>query len=110
VAEAVRHARAGLGPTLVEALTYRVRGHFAGDDAPYRPAEEVEAWRERDPIRRLEEHLARAGLLAPEVAQAVWSTARAEVEQARRAAQTHPDIEPTDLGLDQLFASPVEGS
>jgi len=110
VAEAVRRARAGRGPTLVEALTYRVRGHFAGDGAPYRPADEAEAWRERDPIRRLEEQLAQAGLLGPKDAQAVWATARAEVEEARRAAQAHPEIQPTDLGLDQLFATPVEGS
>ena len=49
-AEAVSRARAGDGPTLIECKTYRIRGHFEGDDAIYRCKEEVEAARKNDPI------------------------------------------------------------
>lgn len=49
-AEAVARARRGDGPTLIECKTYRIRGHFEGDDAYYRSKEEVQAARERDPI------------------------------------------------------------
>lgn len=57
--EAVESARAGGGPTLIEALTYRYGPHATADDARlYRPAEEEEMWRRRDPIRRLERFLA----------------------------------------------------
>ncbi|GAA4164698.1 thiamine pyrophosphate-dependent dehydrogenase E1 component subunit alpha [Phytohabitans flavus] len=59
LAEAVARARAGDGPTLVEAKTYRFAGHSRADQATYRPAGELELWRERDPLT-----LARAELLA----------------------------------------------
>jgi len=58
LAEAVARARAGDGPTLVEAKTYRFAGHSRADQATYRPAGELERWRERDPLA-----LARAELL-----------------------------------------------
>ena len=59
VGDAVAAARAGQGPSLVEAQTYRLKGHSAADGAKYRPAEEVARWRERDPLL-----LARAALTA----------------------------------------------
>lgn len=49
-AEAAERARNGEGPTLIEAKTYRHKGHFEGDMARYRPQEEVESWMERDPL------------------------------------------------------------
>lgn len=104
---AVRRARAGLGPTLIEAETFRVRGHYAADSQAYRLAAEVEEWKGRDPIQRLEERLGAAGLLSNGDAQAVWTAAREEVASAMAAAKQHPDILPTDLGLDELFATPV---
>jgi pyruvate dehydrogenase E1 component alpha subunit len=48
--EAVTRARAGHGPTLIEATTYRLCGHMFGDQQTYRPAKEVEEWRTRDPL------------------------------------------------------------
>ncbi|MCD4853426.1 thiamine pyrophosphate-dependent dehydrogenase E1 component subunit alpha [Arthrobacter sp. AK01] len=49
-AEAADRARNGMGPTLIEAKTYRHKGHFEGDMARYRPKEEVESWMKRDPL------------------------------------------------------------
>jgi TPP-dependent pyruvate/acetoin dehydrogenase alpha subunit len=107
VQEAVRRARAGLGPTLLEAETFRMRGHFAADPAAYRSSAEVEEWKGRDPIQALEARLATVGALSDEGARAVWTAARAAVQTARAAAQGHPDILPTDLGLDEVFATPL---
>lgn len=107
VQEAVRRARAGLGPTLIEAETFRMRGHYAADSAPYRSATEVEEWKGRDPIRRLEGRLAEAGILLADDALNVWETARREVGAAKAAAQQDPEILPTDLGLDEMFATPL---
>jgi TPP-dependent pyruvate/acetoin dehydrogenase alpha subunit len=107
VQEAARKARAGLGPTLIEAETFRMRGHYAADTQAYRSAGEVEGWKSRDPIQRLEERLRVASVLSEEEARAVWTAAREEVASAKTAASEHPDILPTDLGLNDMFATPV---
>ncbi|MDQ6905974.1 MAG: thiamine pyrophosphate-dependent dehydrogenase E1 component subunit alpha [Chloroflexota bacterium] len=61
--EAVRRARAGNGPTLLECKTYRTRPHSEGmRDAGYRTQDEVESWRARDPIPRLRDHLLSEGI------------------------------------------------
>lgn len=59
-AEAVARARRGDGPTLIEAKTYRMAGFSTSDQGGYQPAEEMAAWRERDPIARLRAELAGA--------------------------------------------------
>jgi pyruvate dehydrogenase E1 component alpha subunit len=64
VRQAARRAREGGGPTLVEAVTYRLDAHTNADDATrYRDAAEVEFWRRRDPVDRMERHLRERGLL-----------------------------------------------
>jgi pyruvate dehydrogenase E1 component alpha subunit len=55
--EAVARARKGQGPSLIECKTYRWRGHFEGDPTVYRPEGELEAWKKKDPIPRLEKYL-----------------------------------------------------
>jgi acetoin:2,6-dichlorophenolindophenol oxidoreductase subunit alpha len=61
VGNAVTAARSGQGPSLIEAQTYRLKGHSAADGAAYRPAEEVARWRERDPLLRARAALTAAG-------------------------------------------------
>jgi pyruvate dehydrogenase E1 component alpha subunit len=61
--EAVKRARQGQGPTLIECKTYRYRGHFEGDPTPYRTNEEVEEWKKKDPIPRLEKHMLENGVM-----------------------------------------------
>jgi pyruvate dehydrogenase E1 component alpha subunit len=56
-AEAIRRARQGKGPSLIECKTYRHRGHFEGDPCAYRDDAEVQEWKEKDPIPRLERKL-----------------------------------------------------
>ncbi len=57
VNEAVARARKGQGPTLIECKTYRWRGHFEGDPTVYRPVEELEQWKKKDPIPRVEKYI-----------------------------------------------------
>ena len=60
---AIERARSGRGPSLVEALTYRIGAHTTADDPRrYQPAEEIDEWRERDPLPRLRRYLERRGL------------------------------------------------
>ncbi len=62
--EAVKRARAGDGPTLVECVTYRLKVHTTADDpSRYRDEEEVERWKERDPIPRFRRYLEKKGIL-----------------------------------------------
>jgi pyruvate dehydrogenase E1 component alpha subunit len=60
---AVARARSGDGPTLLEIRTYRYRGHSMSDPAKYRTKEEVEAYREQDPIEQLKNQMMAQGLL-----------------------------------------------
>lgn len=103
---AVEDARAGGGPWLVEAHTYRLGPHTSADDpSRYRPAEEAEHWRRRDPITRLESALRERGVLTPEDADA--ATAEAEAYAADVRARLAEDPEPAPLALfDHVFASP----
>jgi TPP-dependent pyruvate/acetoin dehydrogenase alpha subunit len=107
VQEAVRRARAGLGPTLIEAETFRMGGHIASDTTAYRLTAEVEEWKDRDPIFRLEERLVAARVISDEDVRTVWAAARTEVEEAKVVAQQQPDILPADLGFDEVFSTPV---
>ena len=61
---ALAHARAGKGPAYIEAVTYRMGPHTTADDPTrYRPQTELDEWRRRDPISRLEAHLRELGEL-----------------------------------------------
>ncbi|MGE3919823.1 MAG: pyruvate dehydrogenase (acetyl-transferring) E1 component subunit alpha [Gammaproteobacteria bacterium] len=83
VEKAFAKARAGEGPTLIEAITYRLCDHTTADDAKrYRPSEEVEkAWQE-EPLIRLRKYLQNAGVLTAEQDEAITAECQAEVEQA----------------------------
>jgi TPP-dependent pyruvate/acetoin dehydrogenase alpha subunit len=79
---AVARARDGGGPTIVECLTYRLRGHYVGDPAAYRKAGEVAEWRDKDPVRRFTALLQQRGTLAANEVEAIEAAARARVEDA----------------------------
>lgn len=91
VAIALRRARAGEGPTLIEAKTYRFRGHSRTDPGTYRPREEIDHWAARDPIRLLGGALAHDGVLSADEQQALRERVQDEVDaSAERAAQAPP--------------------
>ncbi|MBI2939218.1 MAG: pyruvate dehydrogenase (acetyl-transferring) E1 component subunit alpha [Chloroflexi bacterium] len=97
VTRAVRLAREQHEPSLVEALTYRYRGHSMADPARYRPQEEVNVWLARDPIVTFRQQLEQAGLMRPEEADAIERNAQALVDEAAQFAEASPAPEPTDL-------------
>jgi acetoin:2,6-dichlorophenolindophenol oxidoreductase subunit alpha len=87
---AVDRARAGEGPTLIEAHTYRQVGHSRSDPAAYRPPGELERWLARDPIALFAAELERRGVAAEQV-QGVRAEAQALVREALDRAKTWPE-------------------
>jgi len=90
VAAAAARARSGNGPTLVECLTYRWRGHSRSDRQLYRTREEVKQWREKDPILRFADKLIAAKLLTEEEQEAIKDKAIQSIEQALVYAEASP--------------------
>jgi acetoin:2,6-dichlorophenolindophenol oxidoreductase subunit alpha len=101
--EAVDRARSGGGPTLIEAKTYRWRGHSKSDRNLYRTQQEIEEWKTRDPITRLQRRLLELELIdEPEIA-AIQDEARAAIEAAVEFARSSPDPDPAGLE-DEVYA------
>lgn len=98
--QAVKRARSGDGPTLVETLTYRIGAHTTADDPTrYRDPAEVEAWRARDPIARFQRFLIKRGLLTEEQVQQIITDLEEEINEAVRQAEAMPPMTP-----DSFFA------
>jgi pyruvate dehydrogenase E1 component alpha subunit len=91
VAEGVRRAREEQRPTIVEAFTYRYRGHSAADPEVYREREEVEEWRQRDPIESFARRCVEAGVLGEREVQEVRDKAEATVTEAVEFADASPE-------------------
>ena len=102
ISEAAARARAGEGPTLIEAMTYRQKGHSRADPGRYRPDGELEHWLERDPIL-----LHERALLADGAGQAqldeIRAAAEQAVEEALERAQAYPDPDP-ETRLEHVWA------
>ena len=88
--EAVATARAGRGPTLIEAITYRWKGHSKSDQNLYRTREEIESWRQRDPLDRFEQAILEAKTLDEDEIKQVRDQARDAVRDAVRTGQSGP--------------------
>lgn len=100
---ALQRAREGGGPTLVEAYTYRMGAHTTTDDPTrYRVSDEVEHWKLRDPIARVEAYLRRGGLADEAFFAQVADEAEALGERMRAGCKALPDPQPTDL-FDEVF-------
>ncbi|MFJ8232552.1 pyruvate dehydrogenase (acetyl-transferring) E1 component subunit alpha [Streptomyces sp. NPDC094448] len=98
LSEAMERARSGGGPTLVEAVTYRMDAHTNADDATrYRGDAEVEAWREHDPILLLERELTARGLLDDGHRRTVADGAEAMAARLRERMNADPVLDPMDL-------------
>ncbi|MFD3496880.1 thiamine pyrophosphate-dependent enzyme [Streptomyces sp. NPDC058676] len=107
LATAVEDARAGGGPWLIEAHTYRVGPHTSADDpSRYRTAAEAEHWRGRDPIVRLEAALRERGLLTDVDVKAAADEAEAYAADVRDRVAVAPDLAPLAL-FDHVFSSPT---
>ena len=99
---AIQKARRGDGPTLIEAKTYRLKGHFVGDPQKYRDPQDVEVrWRD-EPIGRFERYLAEQQVLSGEERRAVWVRYEAEMDEAIRFAEDSPYPQPLEALTDFL--------
>jgi 2-oxoisovalerate dehydrogenase E1 component alpha subunit len=102
--EAVERARRGEGPTLIEAKTYRLTAHSSDDDdRRYREREEIEGWRQKDPIVRFERYLEENGLLDEEKQEEMADRIKAEVEEAVEYAEDAPFADPEE-SLERVYA------
>ncbi|MFF3502224.1 pyruvate dehydrogenase (acetyl-transferring) E1 component subunit alpha [Streptomyces sp. NPDC003247] len=107
LSDAVRHARAGGGPTLVEAVTYRIDAHTNADDATrYRGDAEIETWREHDPILLLEHELTARGLLDEREKRAARDAAEALAADLRARMHRDATLDPMDL-FAHVYAEPT---
>jgi acetoin:2,6-dichlorophenolindophenol oxidoreductase subunit alpha len=102
VSEAAARARGGEGPTLIEAMTYRHKGHSRTDPATYRPEEEVEEWLARDPIPALEKVLVDAGAPEARVGE-IREAAESKVEEHLQRALEWSDPSP-EARFDHVYA------
>jgi 2-oxoisovalerate dehydrogenase E1 component alpha subunit len=101
-------AAAGLGPTLVECVTYRMEGHSTSDDPrAYRPAELVEPWRRKDPILRLRAHVLQRGLLDEQAEARLRDDVKEKVLAAIREAERHPPKPPLETMFEGVYAEPL---
>lgn len=105
--EAVEHARSGQGPILVEAITYRYRGHSMSDPATYRTREEVEEWRKgRDPIARLQVRMIQQGLATEEYFKEKDKEIKKRVAEIAKQAEAMPLPPPEELYTD-VYRKPI---
>ncbi|HLI34035.1 MAG TPA: thiamine pyrophosphate-dependent dehydrogenase E1 component subunit alpha [Terriglobia bacterium] len=101
--QAVQRARRGEGPTLMECLTYRWFGHHEGDPGTsYRSREEVEMWKQRDPVRRLREQALASGWAEPGDFERIDEEVRSLIEDAAQFALASPQPKAA-TALDQVF-------
>jgi pyruvate dehydrogenase E1 component alpha subunit len=91
VSSAAQHARGGQGPTLVETLTYRWRGHSRSDRQLYRTREEVKEWQRRDPIPRFAAQLRQFGFLSEGQEETFRQRAFQRIEDALAFAEASPE-------------------
>ncbi len=87
---AAERARSGRGPTFVEGKTYRFRGHYEGDPMVYRTKEEMESWRQRDPIDTFRSKLLQAELVTEESLREIKSEVQATLDEAVQFAADSP--------------------
>lgn len=105
--EAIDRARRGEGPSLVECKTYRYHGHAEGEEAfgwtGYRTSEEIEEWKKRDPIIKMENAFKSRNILDDKKIKDIWDEVRNEIEEAIKFAKESPLPEPEDA-IKNLYA------
>ncbi len=103
---AVDRARSGGGPTLIEGVTYRIEAHTNSDDPTrYRQARDVEHWKRRDPIERLEKYLVSEGALTEATRAEITDAAEELAARTRDVMTTEAELDPLEL-FDHVYARP----
>ncbi|MFQ5926701.1 MAG: thiamine pyrophosphate-dependent dehydrogenase E1 component subunit alpha [Terriglobia bacterium] len=102
--QAIARARAGAGPTLIECKTYRWYGHSEIDPAKYRPKEEVEQWKQRDPLAHFEKFLTEQKILTEDKKRKTAEAVKKEIDAAVAFAEKTP-YPPPEEALNDVYAS-----
>lgn len=100
---AVRKAREDREPRFIEAITYRFRGHSVADPGTYRTKEEVEEWRKRDPIPRMESYLKENDMITDDEIRTIGSEVDSRIEEAVDFAESSP-FPPPDSLYEDVYA------
>ena len=109
VRDAVNKARVGKGPTLIECVTYRLQHHTTADDwTKYRSSEEVEKWKQKDPIMRLRKYMEDEGIWDGSYEKKVLDDAKAKVSEATRKFESVPPLTPLDMFTNVYAELPPE--
>jgi TPP-dependent pyruvate/acetoin dehydrogenase alpha subunit len=108
VQEAVARARAGEGPTLIDAVTYRISGHYSADPNDYQPKDERAFWLKKDPLLLLKARLTAQGIMTDAQLTEIEKAAEAEITEAIAQAQADPDPGLEVLGPDDLYSPVLE--
>ena len=104
---ALRRARRGDGPTLIECKTYRYLAHTSDDDdRTYRTPQEVEAWRKKDPLQKMQQYLIEQRLLSERDEDELESEIVAEIDRALADAEAAPQSRPQDA-FTKVYAKPL---
>jgi len=88
---AVDRARNGGGPSFIECMTYRFKGHYIGDPGTYRTRKELEAWRKKDPIEQLKRSLKKNKILSPKEIRKIEAEAAAKIKDAEQFSLESPE-------------------
>jgi 2-oxoisovalerate dehydrogenase E1 component len=109
VHKAMTRARSGKGPSLIEAVVYRLTPHSSDDDdRRYRTSEEVEAHRDTEPVTAFRARLLKEGVLTEEADAALTAEIGAMVDAAQAAAETAPDPDPATLTSEVWAQEPLD--
>ena len=103
---ALQRARGGAGPTFIECVTFRFRGHYFGDRMPYIPPEQLEAAMAADPVPRFRRHLAGAGVCGEDELAHIDDEALATVESALQTVMSADPATADELDRD-VYATPI---
>ena len=103
VLEADERARSGMGPSLIDCLTYRWRGHSKSDRNLYRTPQEIEEWKHKCPIKRFKKVLMDASVMTLDEVEAIDQAAKMAVDQAAEEALTFPEPSPLNME-DEVYA------
>lgn len=107
VSKAIARARAGEGPTLIEAKTYRLEGHFCGDACAYRDPAEYEAWKAKEPIARFRKVLLEKKICTQQEIEIMDEQAKREIQAAVEFAENQP-LAPVENTVRDVYANSVE--
>lgn len=91
--EVVKQVREGAGPVLIEAITYRIEGHYYGDPCNYRTKEEVESWRAKDPIIKFQKYLIKEKILSETKLREIEEEIKQEIKDAEKFTMESPEPE-----------------